>query len=103
MDLSLTTPVVETETTNHYKILDVAIGNCEDENGPYASVTVSCGELSGEEYTENSTERIRVSTEDVATYLGALADNSLSILDYLKKALFTAMQANGDLGAGTIS
>jgi hypothetical protein len=103
MELSLTTPEVDSKTTNHHKIIEIGVGNCEEPGGPYATVMVSSGEKSGETFTEHTTARIRVSEADVVTYLGANADNTLSILDNLKKALFQAMQNNGDLAAGTIS
>ena len=103
MDHSLTTPEVESTTTNKIKLLDVTITLLQDDNGPLATVQVEHGEQDGETYTVNKTENIRLTKTEFAVAMDLVVTGGDTSRQALERAVFKALEDSGKIGAGTVS
>jgi len=100
--LSLTTPEVESKTTNTIKVMDINVRDLLSETGPTAIVTLERGEVSGEDYTVHERKHYKVSKANLDTELGKTVVGTDTVREAIERASLAALQASGEIGAGTL-
>lgn len=103
LKLTLTTPEVESKTTNTVKLRELNLVGLLEDNGPLALVSLTEGYQDGETFTAHRSKNVRLEKVNLEAELDKTVVGTDTVRQALERAIFAALLVSDSISAGSIS